>query len=299
MEIDLERIVRFYHVAEGLSFVKAAQKLNVDQTWLSRQIQQLETQLGCLLLERSTRHVTLTPEGLELFESAQTLAEAAKRARTVARSLGVAKRRELALGISNTTFWIPARQCLIETAAARHPEVTVNTVVRNSTEVIRDLQERNVDICIAGIGENMDRFEYVTIHRSRPLLLVPEEHPLATANQVSMADLAGVDLAVPVVDNNFSFEQIYGPFVNSGAVIRWVSEGPLAAMHLAASHRYCLVGWGYENVVSSTLVLREVCDSDAHIDVVVARNIGDDREAVRKFWASALLVAKQFESSFA
>ena len=36
MEVNLERVVRFYYVAEGLSFVKAAQRMNVDQTWLSR-----------------------------------------------------------------------------------------------------------------------------------------------------------------------------------------------------------------------------------------------------------------------
>ena len=117
LNINLERVVRFYHVAEGRSFIKAAKKMNVDQTWLSRQIQQLEAQVGCRLLERSTRYVTLTPEGLEFFEAAHELAEAAKRVRTLASSLGTPKRRELVLGISSSTFWVPARQRLVETPA--------------------------------------------------------------------------------------------------------------------------------------------------------------------------------------
>ena len=298
LNINLERVVRFYHVAEGRSFIKAAKKMNVDQTWLSRQIQQLEAQLGCRLLERSTRYVTLTPEGLEFFEAAHELAEAAKRVRTLASSLGTPKRRELVLGISSSTFWVPARQRLVETASARHPEVTVRTVVRNSTELIQDLREHNIDVCIVGLGEHMEQFDYVTIHKSRPLLLIPVEHPLAASPQISMGDLAGVDLAVPVIDNITSFDHVYKPFLNAGARAHWVSEGPLAAIHFAAAQRVCLVAWGFENMVSNTMVLRPVVDCDALIQVVAARNIGDDREAVRKFQGCAVLVAEEFAASF-
>ena len=57
---NLDRLIRFAVVAKEMSFSKAARRLNVDQPWLSRQIQQLEAQLGFALFVRSTRRVSLT-----------------------------------------------------------------------------------------------------------------------------------------------------------------------------------------------------------------------------------------------
>lgn len=296
MEVSLERVVRFYYVAEGLSFVKAAQRMNVDQTWLSRQIQQLETQLDCRLLERSTRHVALTAEGEEFFEAARELAEAAKKVRTLAGSLGTPRRREMTLGLSDTTFWVPEQQRLIDMAATRHPELTVKTLVRSGSALMQQLRAHQVDICVAGMAEDMSELDYVTIHKSRPGLLIPEEHPLAAAPSVRMADLANVEFAVPVIDNKVSFQQIYKPFIDTGATPHWVSEGPLAAMHYAAVHRLFLVAWGF-NIVAHGFALRPVADCTALIQVIAARNMGDDREAVRKFWASAVLTAAHFEKT--
>src|SRR3546814_17438408 len=68
---NLDRLIRFSVVAEEMSFSKAARRLNVDQPWLSRQIQQLEAQMGFPLFVRSTRRVSLTDEGEALFASAQ------------------------------------------------------------------------------------------------------------------------------------------------------------------------------------------------------------------------------------
>src|SRR3546814_6300678 len=79
---NLDRLIRFSVVAEEMSFSKAARRLNVDQPWLSRQIQQLEAQMGFPLFVRSTRRVSLTDEGEALFASAHDLAEAAEQCRS-------------------------------------------------------------------------------------------------------------------------------------------------------------------------------------------------------------------------
>src|SRR3546814_8454872 len=72
---NLDRLIRFSVVAEEMSFSKAARRLNVDQPWLSRQIQQLEAQMGFPLFVRSTRRVSLTDEGEALFASAHDRSE--------------------------------------------------------------------------------------------------------------------------------------------------------------------------------------------------------------------------------
>ena len=62
--VEVELILLFAAVAETLSFTKAAQRLEIDQSWLSHKIRQLEASLGLKLFVRNTRNVELTPAGL-------------------------------------------------------------------------------------------------------------------------------------------------------------------------------------------------------------------------------------------
>src|SRR3546814_5463229 len=87
-----------------MSFGKAARRLNVDQPWLSRQIQQLEAQMGFPLFVRSTRRVSLTDEGEALFASAHDLAEAAEQCRQSSRDLMRMHSQTLVLGVNPYTF---------------------------------------------------------------------------------------------------------------------------------------------------------------------------------------------------
>src|SRR5258708_6451557 len=103
---DLDRLLRFAVVAEELSFTKAAKRLGVDQPWLSRQIQQLEAQLGFPLFARTTRQVELTSEGERLLIHASRLAEVANQTRDFVRNLGRNHRSLITLGVNPFTFWL-------------------------------------------------------------------------------------------------------------------------------------------------------------------------------------------------
>ena len=72
--MELRHLRYFVAVAEALSFTKAAQKLRLAQPSLTRQVRNLETELGIALLERANNRVTLTEEGrLFLFDSKRVL----------------------------------------------------------------------------------------------------------------------------------------------------------------------------------------------------------------------------------
>src|SRR3954451_15068172 len=70
---DLRRLGYFVAVAEDRNFTRAAERLHVAQPALSRQIRQLETELGVELLERTTHAVELTEAGALLLERAPAL----------------------------------------------------------------------------------------------------------------------------------------------------------------------------------------------------------------------------------
>lgn len=69
----------FTRVVEAGSFTRAADSLNMPNATLSKTIQQLEAHLGVSLLQRTTRRITVTPEGREYYEKARCLLEDPKR----------------------------------------------------------------------------------------------------------------------------------------------------------------------------------------------------------------------------
>lgn len=87
-EAGLELTHSFLVVAEELNFRRSAERLNVDQSALTRRIQKLEHLLGFALFERTTREVTLTPAGHSFYEQnaalMQTYSNSVKAARLIA-----------------------------------------------------------------------------------------------------------------------------------------------------------------------------------------------------------------------
>ena len=71
--MDLKTLRYFVEVARQKSFTLAAEKLFVTQPTISRQIAELEEELGQVLFDRSTRHTKLTEKGLYFYRQAQSI----------------------------------------------------------------------------------------------------------------------------------------------------------------------------------------------------------------------------------
>lgn len=81
MVMDLRLLRYFVDVAQERHFRRAADRLNMTQPPLSRAIKQLETDLGTVLLHRSSTGITLTTAGSELYDRARTLLAYAEQVR--------------------------------------------------------------------------------------------------------------------------------------------------------------------------------------------------------------------------
>ena len=98
--MNLRHLRCFIAVAEELHFGRAARRLHVEQSPLSRTIRQLEAGLGVTLLERTPRGVRLTPAGQVFLEEARRVLLAFEQAQTKARAVAAGHRGTLRIALA-------------------------------------------------------------------------------------------------------------------------------------------------------------------------------------------------------
>src|SRR6478736_3677110 len=98
--VELRHLRYFVAVAEMENVSRAALKVHVSQPALSRQIRDLEDELGFSLLERTARSVRLTDAGRAFLDNARALLQNAEEAVTKARAIASAEPTELKVGYS-------------------------------------------------------------------------------------------------------------------------------------------------------------------------------------------------------
>ena len=101
--MELRHLRYFVTVAAERSFSRASEKLNIAQPPLSRQIQQLEAELGVQLLHRG-RPLTLTEPGRYFFEQALQVLQRTDEMRAMTRRIGKGKKRQFGVGFVESTL---------------------------------------------------------------------------------------------------------------------------------------------------------------------------------------------------
>lgn len=185
----------FLIVAEELNFRRSAERLNVDQSALTRRIQKLEAILGFALFERTTREVSLTPAGHTFYEQNISLIHGYRRSIGAARL--VAEGKTGSLRVAYMTFAAPdLMPRAIARYKSRHPHVDVKLSYMRTQGQKLALAHGEIDI-----GYMIGPFEHSEFHslllRSDPLYaIMPSDHPLAARSTISPGDFAGEELII-------------------------------------------------------------------------------------------------------
>jgi DNA-binding transcriptional LysR family regulator len=186
--MDLRSLNYFVAVAEERHFGRAAARLHMTQPPLSRAIKQLETDLGAVLLDRSSSPVALTGAGSALYAEARLLLEQAEHVRAqVAAAAGTAT---LTIGILADS----AEQAGTHLAAAfrdRHPQVRVHIREADFTDPTTGLRAGLTDVALT--REPFDETGISThVLRSDPVgVVLRADDPLADRASLRLHELAG------------------------------------------------------------------------------------------------------------
>lgn len=188
--MELRHLRYFVTVAESLNFTKAAAKLHLAQPSLTRQIHDLEEEIGVRLLARIKSQVTLTEEGRSfLADARRVLMLAAESVQAVQRlSRGETGQLNIAYS-SNFNF-----ELLPETLAAfrqAFPHIALNLFDMTPAEQFRALEARKVDLGFVGLRPPVatKNLRWESIARHTTVVVLPLKHPLARKRQLKLAEL--------------------------------------------------------------------------------------------------------------
>lgn len=194
--MEIRTLRSFLAVAREGNVTRAAQSLHITQPALSRQLAELERELGCDLLVREPRGVTLTDEGMLLRKRAEEIVSLTDRTELEMRSptAEIAGDVWIGSGESRAIELIAAASARL---AAHHPGVRVRLFSGNADDVLERTEKGLLDFGILMGREPSQRYETLDLGwQDRWGALVPHSHRFASQPSITLADLAGERLIV-------------------------------------------------------------------------------------------------------
>jgi DNA-binding transcriptional LysR family regulator len=286
MILSLERVLRFVAVAEQLSFTRAAALLRIDQPWLSRQIMQLEEQLGVALFDRNGSRIALTPEGAEFFKYAKEVAEAADRAREKADEMKRRTMSALRIGVCNASHSIEGRKRLFARYSVIRPKVTLEySAYAFSDEVVAKILSGSLDFGVVFGPLDEPNIETNVIDVIEASVAIPGEDPLAAAPTVSLADLKNRRVAVGLQDKHcHRYARAYSWIDEVGAEAVFVPEGHRFVYDVASEQRLVALCYTATDRAPAGFVRRTLTGYHPKFDVFLARGRRTMSSAGEHLW---------------
>ena len=194
--MDLQQLRCFVAVAEELHFGKAAGRLHMLPAALGRYVRMLEEEIGARLLERTTRSVALTEEGAIFLDEARALL---RQAETLTTRFQARRRTGATLKVgaidSAAAGLVPL---VLHDFRERRPDVSVQLVENKTIRLLPRLLSGGIDLAFVRPPEMADKaIEFFFLFHETPLVAVPEHHPLAGRDSLSVEDLHDQPMIIP------------------------------------------------------------------------------------------------------
>lgn len=191
--LDLRQLRYFVMVAELEHVARAAEQLHISQSPLSRQIVQLEAQLGLTLFERTKQRLKLTPEGRDFLQEARGLLARAEQLERHGQRLGAGDIGSLSIGYVEGAVHAGLIAATLRRFRQGRSDLQLRLRSQRSGQQIEALRQRDLDIgFLYTPPETIDDDVASELILVEPLVLaLPSSDPLAGAAAIKPADLDG------------------------------------------------------------------------------------------------------------
>lgn len=258
---ELAQLRCFTTVATELNFRRAAERLNMTQPPLSRQIQLLEHSLGVELFTRSTRSVALTAAGRAFFIEAQNLLERAHQAAASARRFAAGDIGSVSISFVGSAVYEFLPRVIAE-ARLNQPQVKISLSEMNTHQQHEALRTRRIDLGIVRQPLLQAGYENECLVREPFVLAIPRQHPLAAVGQVGVRDLDGAPFLMYSHAAYPPFNELLtGMFRSAGVApeyVQWLGSSLTILALVNAGMGLALVPRCATNVVFKDVTFREI-----------------------------------------
>jgi DNA-binding transcriptional LysR family regulator len=273
--MELRHLKYFITVAEELNFRRAAERLFMEQPPLSRQIRQLEEELGVELFQRSKRGVSLTVAGRAFLDEARLTLAQAERATQIARQASVAQQTKLVIGFSICVF-NRFLSSIIQTFREIAPTVSISLTEVSTPGQVQALATGEIDVGFVHLPIAHPDILFETVLTEQLVVVLPQGHPLAALPEIPLHLLADEPfvLCPKQVKPDF-YHQIIRLCEQAGfqpKVAQEATPPEVVVSFVEAGAGVSLVASGAQTRHNAGVVYRAIAESTSCLEIAVAWN---------------------------
>ncbi|MES2246504.1 MAG: LysR family transcriptional regulator [Pseudomonadota bacterium] len=220
--IELRHLRYFIAVAEDLSFRRAAERIHIDQSPLSRAVRDLEDELGVPLFVRLPRGLQLTPAGLKLLTECRKLLVRLERVKRTVRYTHALYQAPLCIGVADGIAQPRLSECLNRWRLVA-PEVPLEIAEMRARELANALRNEEIDVGFSFGVPDDEVIARTPAWRYHVMALLPHGHELAGRAAISLPEL----LAFPLLSCNE--ERLPGLLGQMRRIVHKYTEQPTLA----------------------------------------------------------------------
>jgi LysR family transcriptional regulator, benzoate and cis,cis-muconate-responsive activator of ben and cat genes len=282
---NLKDLQIFMAIAEDLSFRRAAERLFMDQSALSRRLQALEETVGFPLIFRTTRAVQLTEAGRILYERMAPLIRGIGQATQAARSAATGQTGSLRIAYMSFAA-MDGLPVMIQRYASAFPDVAIELRHMPTQAQKLALSRGEIDAgFMLGPFQNAD-FRQRSIQSERLVAIMAPHHVLAQREVVTLADLSGQKMILGFEQWDF-FRQLLDAIFTARGLTLHPSYEPSDALGIFG---LVMAGLGVSLYVESIsrfrpdgLIVRPIADCDDRIETLLCWSRSNGNPALRRF----------------
>lgn len=225
--MEIRVLKYFLTVAEIGNITKAANSMHLTQPTLSRQLQDLERELGQKLFVRGSKSVTLTPEGMVLRKRAQEIMELVEKTENEFFSIKDDVSGDIFIGAGETKT-IKLIADVMKTLQKKYQKIKFHIVSGDSEDLSEKLDKGILDFCIFIEPFVPDKYNYINLSEKDTWgILLRQDDPLAKKESIKVEDIINLPILISRQAIKKSFE--------NNPILDWFGDN-FDKMHIAGTY---------------------------------------------------------------
>jgi len=286
--MELRQLKYFEAVASTLNFSRAAERLHIAQPPLSRQIQQLEEELGVQLLDRSSRPMKLTNAGSFFYDQAVQVLARLKEIQRATRRIGDGGARWMGIGFVPSILYgfLPT---VLQRFTSENANLDISLSELTSVQQAEALKAGRIDVGFGRLAIQDEGLENVVLTEEAMVVVVPAGSPLTAEETLSLKRLSSEVLVLyPAAPRPSFADQVLRQFSVRGYEVgrTYETNGLQTAIGLvAAGMGVTIVPESVQRLRRDDVAYRPLSDQGLTSPLIMTLRVGDSSAHVLKFRA--------------